>query len=136
MGLAERRATKEFQEKVLPALRAELDKLAGRPLELEINWDQLAKEDHGESYSESWRKVYFQPVITALKSITRDDLGKEAIQQGLRKLVLCNSRGAYSADSAISFVAGELTIDHDPCTNVDYVDERADYIIKIVEKAL
>jgi hypothetical protein len=136
MGLAERRATKEFQEKALPALRAELDKLAGKAIELEIHWDQLAKEDGAANYNDWWRKVYFQPVLNALKSIARDAIGQEAIKEGLRKVILCNTRGAYSAESAISFAAGELTIDHDPGSNVDYVDERTEHIVKIVERAL
>lgn len=136
MGLAERRATKEFQEKALPALRAELDKLAGKAVELDIHWEQLAKEDGAANYDEWWRKVYFQPVISALKSIARDAIGQEAIKEGFKKIVFCNTRGAYSADSAISFTSGELTIDHDPGTNVDYVDERTAHIVKIVERAL
>jgi hypothetical protein len=136
MGLAERRATKEFQDKMLPGLRAEIDKAVGKPIELEIHWEQLAKEDYAESYAESWRKVYFQPVIDGLKSITRDDLGREAVQGGLKKIIFRNSRDAYSAESAIDFTAGELTIDHDPSSNVDYIDERTNYLIKIVERAL
>jgi hypothetical protein len=136
MGLAERRATKEFQDKALPGLRADLEKLAGKAIELDIHWEQLAKDDYASSFTENWRKVYFQPVLNALKSITRDQIGKDAIRDGLRKVVICNTRGTYSADSAISFTAGELTIDHDPCSNVDYVEERTNTIITIVEKAL
>jgi hypothetical protein len=136
MGLAERRAIKEFQEKSLPGLRAEIEKLTGLPVELDVHWEQLAKEDHADSYSDWWRKVYFQPVINALKTITRDQIGKDAIKDGLRKIIFCNTRGAYSAESAITFTSGELTIDHDPGSNVDYIDERAGYITKIVEKAL
>jgi hypothetical protein len=136
MGLAERRATKEFQEKVLPGLRAEIAKLAGAAVELEIQWEQLAKEDQASSYAENWRKVYFQPVITALRSITRDQIGKDAITGGLKKISFRNTRGAYSSESAITFEAGELIVDHDPGSNVDYVDDRAEHIIKIVEKAL
>lgn len=136
MGLAERRAIKEFQEKSLPGLRAEIDKLAGKAVELDIHWEQLAKEDGADSYNDWWRKVYFQPVIGALKSITRDQIGKDAIKDGFHKIICCNTRNAYSADSAISFTSGELTIDHDPGSNVDYVNDRTDHIIKIVERAL
>lgn len=136
MGLAERRATKEFQDKSLPGLRAEIEKLAGGAVELDIHWEQLAKEESADSYADWWRKVYFQPVINALKTITRDQIGKDAIKEGFKKIIFCNTRGAYSAESAITFTAGELTIDHDPGSNVDYIDERAGYITKIVEKAL
>lgn len=136
MGLAERRATKEFQEKILPGLKAELEKHAGAAVELEIQWEQLAKDDQASGYAEHWSKVYFQPVIAALKSITRDQIGKDAIAGGLKKISFRNTKNAYSAESAITFEAGELIVDHDPCSNVDYLDERTNHIIQIVEKAL
>ena len=56
MGLAERRASKEFQDKTYPALQAEIQKLAGTPLPIEINWDQLAKEESASYGEESRRK--------------------------------------------------------------------------------
>ena len=136
MGLAERRATKEFQEKSLPTLKAEIEKLAGFPVALEIMWDQLAKDDHGESYDENWKKVYFMPVINALKKVARDDMGREAIKAGLKKISFCNSKGAYSPESAITFVGGEIMIDHDPITNVDYIEDRTSHLVKILERGL
>jgi len=136
MGLAERRATKTFQEKSFPALQADIEKLAGFPVGLEVNWDQLAKESYADGYEENWRKVYFQPVLDALKSICRVDLGKEALQAGLKKIIFQNTKDTYSADAAVSFTGGELLIDHDPCTNVDYVKDRADAVQKVLEKGL
>lgn len=136
MGLAERRATKTFQEKSFPALKADIEKLAGFPVALEVSWEQLAKESYADGYEENWRKVYFVPVIDALKSICRDDLGKDALKEGLKKIVFCNTKDTYSAEAAISFTGGELTIDHDPCTNVDYVKDRADAVQKALEKGL
>lgn len=136
MGLAERRATKTFQEKSFPALQADIEKLAGFPVVLEINWEQIAKESYADRYEENWRKVYFQPVLDAFKSICRDDLGKEALKAGLKKVIFCNTKDTYSAEAAISFTGGELTIDHDSCMNVDYVKERADAVQKALEKGL
>jgi hypothetical protein len=136
MGLAERRATKEFQDKSLPSLKAEIEKLAGFAVPIEINWEQLAREDYADSYDENWKKVFFQPVINALKKVTRDQMGKDAIKSGLKRIVLCNTKGAYSPESAITFAAGDLTIDHDPASNVDYVDDRATHLVKILEKNL
>lgn len=136
MGLAERRATKEFQDKSLGSLKAEIEKLAGFAVPIDINWEQLAREDYADSYDENWKKVYFQPVISALKKVARDQIGKDAIKSGLKRIIFCNSKGAYSAESAITFAGGELTIDHDPASNVDYIDDRAAYLVKILEKNL
>lgn len=136
MGLAERRAVKEFQDKSYPGLKADIEQAAGFAVPIEVSWDQLAKEDYASSYGEFWNKVYFQPLIAALKKITRDDIGRDAIRDGLKKITLTNTKGAYSAESAITFAGGELVIDHDPATNVDYIDDRTDHLVKILERAL
>jgi len=136
MGIAERRATKEFQDKSLPALLTEIHKYAGFEVPVDISWDQLAKEGVSDRFAENWKKVYFQPTIEALKSISRDDMGRDALKSGLKKIVFCNSSGRYSAESAISFNSGELTIDHDPDCNVDYIQDRTDYARKEMERSL
>ena len=136
MGLAERRATKDFQDNRLPALVAELHKLAGFEVPLEIAWDQLAKADQAGNYGEFWPKVYFQPLIDALTDVARDDMGKEALKGGLTKIVLANTSDYYSPGSAISFTGGVLTIDHDPCCNVDDIGERSRALVKALEQGL
>jgi len=135
MGLAERRATKEFQDKQFPELSTEIQKLAGFPVPIEVTWDQLAVEGRSNLYKESWPELYFKPVIEALRQIGRDQMGKDAIKAGLKKVEIRNSKGAYSPTSAITFHDGQLTIDHD-LSNVGDTKARADYIIEIVEKDL
>ena len=136
MGLAERRAVKEFQDNHLPALVAAIHEHAGFAVPVEVNWDQLAKPEQSHLYIDGFRRVYFEPVANALKDVGRDALGKDALKAGLKKIVFANSADTYSAESAVSFVDGTLTIDHDPCTNVDYVDDRAAAAIKALEKGL
>jgi len=135
MGLAERRATKEFQDKQFPELSTEIQKLAGFPVPIGVTWDQLAVEGRSNLYKESWPELYFKPVIEALRQIGRDQMGKDAIKAGLKKVEIRNSKGAYSPTSAITFHDGQLTIDHD-LSNVGDTKARADYIIEIVEKDL
>jgi hypothetical protein len=136
MGLAERRALKGFQDNQLPALTAEIQQLAGFPVPIEINFEQLAKDDYADSYADNFRKVYFEPTIGALKAIAIDDLGKDALKAGLKKIVFCNTKDTYTAEYAVAFADGALTIDHDSCSNVDYVDDRTTALIKVLEKGL
>ncbi|HVV86594.1 MAG TPA: hypothetical protein VHE35_26230 [Kofleriaceae bacterium] len=136
MGLAERRAAKDFQDHVFPGLKQQIDEVAGFPVDLEVHWNELAVDDYGEHYPAYWRKVYFDPTIAALTSIARDDLGKDALKAGLKRIVLRNSSGSYSPEGAISFTGGVVTIDHTPTSNVDDVDARAEQLTKILEKAL
>lgn len=135
MGLAERRATKEFQDKQFIELRNEIHKAAGFPVPIEVNWEQLAVEGQVDYYKEAWTEIYFKPVIEGLRQIGRDDMGKEAIKGGLKKIEFRNSQGAFSPHSAISFVSGTLVIDHE-LSNVGDTKDRTKYIIEIVEKEL
>ncbi len=135
MGLAERRASKEFQDKHFPELRNEIQKLAGFPVPVEVVWDQLAVEGQTESYKEAWTEIFFKPVIEALRQIGRDDMGKEALQSGLKKIEFRNSAGAYSPASAITFQDGQLVIDHE-LSNIGDTKDRTKYVIEIVEKGL
>lgn len=135
MGLAERRASKEFQDKQFPDLRNEIHKLAGFPVPIEVSWDQLAVEGQTDYYKEAWTEIFFKPVIEGLRQIGRDDMGKEALKAGLKKIEFRNSAGAYSPTSAITFQNGHLVIDHE-LSNVGDTKDRTKYLIEIVEKGL
>jgi len=135
MGLAERRATKDFQDKHFPTLQTEIHKAAGFAVPIEVTWDQLAVEGQTENYREAWSEIFFKPVIEALRQIGRDDMGREAVKTGLKKIEFRNSKGAYSPHSAITFQNGILMIDHE-LSNVGDTNDRTKYIIEIVEKGL
>lgn len=135
MGLAERRAIKEFQDKHFPELRNEIHKLAGHPVPIEVNWDQLAVEGQTDYYKEAWTEVFFKPVIEALRQIGRDDMGKEALKSGIKKVEFRNASGYYSPSSAISFVNGTIMIDHE-LSNVGDTKDRTKHLVEIIEKGL
>ena len=135
MGLAERRATKDFQDKHFPDLSKEIQKEAGFPVPIEVTWEQLAVEGQSHNYQESWIEIYFKPVIEALRQIARDDMGKEALKAGLKKIEFRNASGYYSPSYAITFVSGALIIDHD-LSNVGDTKDRKEYIVELLEKNL
>jgi hypothetical protein len=125
MGLAERRATKAFQDNELPKLQKALDDAAGFPVTLEIDWENLAQEGYADHYNDWWKSVYFTPVTRAIKEeIAIDEMGQEALKEKLKKIVFTNRGGYYSPESAINWKDGVLTVDHSPSTNVDYIDDR------------
>jgi hypothetical protein len=135
MGLAERRATKEFQDKQFPDLRNEIHKVAGFPVPIEVAWEQLAVDGQTDYYKEAWTEIFFKPVIDALRQIARDDMGKEALKGGLKKIEFRNSSGYYSPGSAITFVNGAIVIDHE-LSNVGDTKDRTKHLVDIVEKGL
>ena len=136
MGLTERRALKSFQETQFPELKRAIEQAAGFAVPVEVSWDSLAKDDMSHLYAEAFPKVYFAPIIDALKSVCTDDMGRDALKKSLKKVVICNTAGHSSSNRAISFEAGVLTVDHDPVCNINYGNERLEAIVKILEKAL
>ena len=136
MGLAERRAAKNFETTLFPALQKQVAEAAGFDVPIEVAWDTLAVADSAHLYDEAWPKVYFLPLVEAFKAITIDAMGKDALKAALKKIVVVNKSGGYSPGSAYSFEGGTLTVDHESCTNVDDVQARAEHLQKLLEKAL
>jgi len=135
MGLAERRAIKDFQDNHLPKLQAEIHTAAGFPVPIEVTWDQLAVEGSSHLYQEAWTEIYFKPVIEALRQIGRDDMGREALKAGLKKVEFRNASGYYSPSSAVTFQNGTLMIDHE-LSNVGDTNDRTKTAIEVMEKSL
>lgn len=134
MGLAERRAAKEYQTTVFPEMKKRIDEAAGFEVPMEIDWDRLAQPNDAHLYNEYWTGIYFEPLIRGFQTICSDDLGREALKEGLKKVVITNSGETYD-ERAFSFEGGVLAIDH-KMTNLDHLDIRTDRVVKLLEQAL
>lgn len=132
MGLQEKRAIEAFKENEFISLVKDLNTVAGYEPEIEVKWDTLAVADYGHLYNEGFTNVYFEPLINALKEIATDELGKEALKETLKKIVIKNESNFGSAKSAYSFADGVLTIDHSPITNINDVAERTKYLVQFL----
>ena len=136
MGLKERRFTQEFIANSFPALQNEINQAAGFSVPLEISWDTLFEDTYLHLYNDTYPKVYFLPLIEALKAIAVDDFGRELLQKGLQKVSIVNTSDHHSPERGMTFTNGVLTIDHSPVLNADKVEERAEYLITLLEDNL
>jgi hypothetical protein len=135
MGLAERRAAEQFKTEQYPEWKRKIDEAAGFEVPVEVSWDQLAVDDYATSYAQFFPKVFFEPLERALAAVAIDQMGKDALKAGLKQIVIKNS-GQYYSTSGFSFTGGILTIDHKSDTNVDYGEERAKGLQKLLESGL
>lgn len=135
MGLAEKRALKSFQEAMFPNLVKEIQSLVNCPVEMD--WESISKGENMDPdyWGEALEKMYFRPVIMGLKEVACDEMGKTAIEKGIKKIVFCNLSDTWGKQ-AISFEDGVLKIDHRPFTNVDDVSLRADHIAHLLIEGL
>ena len=103
MGLEEKRRIKELQEVTLPERVREIEEICGAPIPYEVDWDSLADDAAGLNFLDT---LSCHRLNMALRTICVDDLGKEAIREGLTLVRLRNV--ADVAEKAITFGDGVL----------------------------
>ena len=135
MGLAERRGVERFKNDEYPGWKSRIDEAAGFEVPVEVAWEELAVADYADSYADFFPKVYFQPLVDALRAVAADDIGKSALRAGLSKILIRNTGGFYST-SGISFAGGVLTFDHQPHANIGYGVEREKGLQRALESGL
>jgi hypothetical protein len=103
MGLHERRKIKELQESTLPARSKEIAEICGAPVPYEVDWVSLADDAEGLNFLDN---ISCHRLNMALRTICQDELGKEAVRAGLKKVRLKNVKS--KAEMKMSFDSGVL----------------------------
>src|SRR5262249_52799852 len=103
MGLNERRKIKELQETTLPGRVKEIEEICGKAIPYEVDWDSLADDAEGLNFLDN---ISCHRLNMALRSICIDDMGKEAVRDGLSLIKLKNVKDKSAMK--ISFDGGVL----------------------------
>lgn len=103
MGLEERRRIKELQEVTFPERVKEIEEICGAPIPYEVDWDSLADDATALNFIDN---LSCHRLNMALRVICQDDLGREAVRDGLKLVKLANVADAGSM--SISFDDGVL----------------------------
>src|SRR4051812_36441000 len=103
MGLDERRRIKELQDVTLPERVKEIEEICGTPIPYEVDWDSLASDAAGLNYLDN---LSCHRLNMALRVICQDDLGREAVSEGLKLVKLKNVADVGSM--TIGFADGVL----------------------------
>ena len=103
MGLAERRKIKELQDVTLPERTKEIEEICGAAIPYEVDWASLADDAEALNFLDN---ISCHRLNMALRAICLDDLGKEAVRDGLKLVKLKNVTD--KADMSIAFAGGVL----------------------------
>jgi hypothetical protein len=143
LGLGERRALKEYQDKQFPDIEKAIKTAAGFNVPLEVKWEQLAKVGQADLYKKDayWGTTIFQPLTKALSAITIDQMGKDALKSKLKKIVIMHDKETAPLSNfpnGLKWEAGVLTINFTPYENAaeNYMKERIEAIQKFIESKL
>ena len=130
MGLEERKAVDQFQKEHFCQIEQNIQDEFGSKIELEVDWKSISAQGLYSNSFDNWQKVYFQPVIHALKAVKVDNLAIEALKTKITKLKFCCSGNKFCAMP--DYKNGILTVD-DRVVNVDSLNDRAQKIQQKLE---
>ena len=103
MGLNERRKMKELQDVTLPERVREIEEICGKPIPYEVDWDSLADDAEALNFIDN---LSCHRLNMALRVICQDDMGKEAVRDGLKLIKLKNVKDKSAMK--LSFEGGTL----------------------------
>ena len=103
MGINERRKIKELQEVTFPERVKEIEEICGKAIPYEVDWDTLADDAEALNFLDN---ISCHRLNMALRTICIDDMGKEAVREGLRLIKLKNVKD--KAAMSMSFDQGVL----------------------------
>ena len=81
MGLQERRKIQELQTVSFPQRVKEIEEICGKEIPYEVDWDSLADDLEGLNFIDN---LSCHRLNMALRVICQDDMGKEAVRDGLK----------------------------------------------------
>jgi hypothetical protein len=140
-GLNERRAIATYEKEQYPALQKRIQQAAGFDVPVEVDWNSIALPGDAEYYKQDdyFVKTIFEPIEAALAQIGKDDMGKAALKDKLKKISVKYSESGPSASAyreRVKFDGGVLSVNFRPYANTSEVKERTDAIVKALEPAL
>jgi hypothetical protein len=103
MGLNERRKIKELQETTFPGRVKEIQEICGAPIPYEVDWDSLSDDPEALNFIDN---LSCHRLNMALRVICQDEMGKEAVREGLKSIKLKNVK--TPGEMSIAFQGGVL----------------------------
>lgn len=105
MGLNERRKMKELQETVIPDRSKEIAEICGVSIPYEVDWDTFGDDFQALNFVDN---IACHRLNMALRTLCIDDMGKEAVREGLKLIKIRNV--ANAGDAKVEFAAGILSM--------------------------
>jgi len=103
MGLDERRRVKELQDVTLPGRVKDIQEICGTPIPYEVDWDSIKDDATVLNFLDN---ISCHRLNMALRVICSDEMGKDAVRDGLKLIKLKNVKAP--ADMKMSFDQGVL----------------------------
>jgi hypothetical protein len=104
MGLAEKRWAQDRKKNDEPQFVSQVQAITGTKASVDIDWDGFSGNLDDSQYIVD-KQYGLENLLTALKEVCSDDLGKDAIKGSLKKVVI---KPAKSAAAKFAFEGGAI----------------------------
>ncbi len=131
MGLQEKRLAKNIQDNVLPGILAQIRSVAGYEPTIHIDWDTFTAYD--EYPLNRLENDILPDLVEVFRRIAVDDMGREALQAGLRSIRMENTDDQSAVE--LRFADGELYHKMQLAGSI-YSRYSADHIVPLLERSL
>lgn len=122
LGLADRRALKEFQDNYYPGWLKEFHAAAGTKIAVDVNWEslffQVPEDMDRESLTNLWKNNFFEPLTVAFKALTTDEMGKKAVKDGIKKITINGAEANSASHSKLE--NGTFAVKFSPTNGANY----------------
>ncbi|MDC0743663.1 hypothetical protein [Polyangium mundeleinium] len=115
MGLIEKRLIKEAKESWLPGEQKDIQDVAGAPIVVDVDWPTFETD---EAALKNVQHLGVRKLANAFRVICVDELGKEAVRDGVKRIVVTNQKeGAPSVvlDNSVVTLACVFAKGSDGC---------------------
>jgi len=141
LGLAERRAIAAYRQEQYPAIEQGIQQAAGFAVPVEVEWDQITLPGDAAYYARDdyFGKTIFEPLTAALRSITADAMGRDALRAKLQRIhVRFDEKTAPASNypNGLAFRDGVLDINWRPYSNTADLQDRTQAITQLLERSL
>jgi hypothetical protein len=103
MGLADRRKIQDLKDSTLPARSREIAEICGAEIPYEVDWASIEHDAQALNFLDN---LSCHRLNMALRTICIDEMGREAVREGLKQVRLKNV--AEPAQRQLSFKDGVL----------------------------
>lgn len=105
MGLQERRMIADLQTTTLPERSREIEEICGKAVPYEVDWSSFESDAQALNFLDN---IACHRIHMALRTIALDQMGREALRDGLKTIKLKNV--ADAAQRKLDFADGVLEL--------------------------
>jgi hypothetical protein len=111
MGLQEKRLLKQVLEEQRPQTKAEIKEICGAEIPVEIDQDSFMNDQYAKGCLEGVKGYGMDMAVEALKLVCKDDMGKDAVKEGLKKVLFRNLPNEKQMDLTTYMKEGVVTVE-------------------------